>query len=147
MNNIDHDDDDAVGRLDDGALEVTRLRMLRDGDERLELVLRHLVIRGLPMIGRVCADRAQALGLSDAQRQAAIEDAGVRLLLRLGLEERLPRVGAIAAHLAAECTDAQLSKPQGAPRLAVPQPQLRIVEQLGDALREGRIRRNDGRTS
>lgn len=148
MNEFDELDDAQMAGLDDLQLEVTRLFMVRSADSRLELVLRHLVLRGLAAITRVCDDAAAAHGLTGEQRAAAIEDASVRLTLRLRRAESLPSVGALAAHLAADCIAVQHPETETAPKLVARRPQLRVVnDELGKALHEGRIRRNDGQSS
>jgi len=148
MNEFDELDDAQMAGLDDLQLEVTRLWMVRSEDRRLELALRHLVLRGLPVIARVSADLGAGRGLTQEQRAAAAEDAGVRLTLRLGRAEPLPSVGSLAAQLAADCIAAQSSAPESAPKLVSRRPQLRVVnDELGKALREGRLRRNNGQSS
>jgi hypothetical protein len=148
MNEFDQLDEAQMAGLDDLQLEVTRLWMVRTNDNRLELALRHLVVRGLSAITRVCEDAAAARGLTAEQRAAAFEDASVRLTLRLGRAEALPSVGALAAQLAADCIAAQHPEAEPAPKLVPRRPQLRVVnDELGKALREGRVRRNDGKSS
>ncbi len=134
--------DAVLRRLDDTELEVLRCSMLRDRDERYEGVLRQLVIRGVPAIERVCRQGGEGLGLSATHIGQAIEDASARLILRLHRPEKLPAISSIAAHLAAQCIDAQ--KPQGhaPPRLAPERPKLRLVRND-----DRPINRNDWRTS
>jgi hypothetical protein len=139
--NFDRLDAAAIGALSDVELEIARLRMLHQSDERYELVLCHLVIRGLPVIVRVCHEGAEAGGLRADQRDAAVEDASVRLLLRANRLEQLPPVGAIAAQIAADCLSAQSRKRFAPSRLTAERPKLRAIEGLAPS----RALRNDWR--
>src|SRR4051794_2328886 len=106
-----HDSDrltDAVlAGMDDLALEVLRRSALREGDEHYELILRRLVVRGVPAIELVCREEGERHGLASTQIGLAIEDACARLLLRLHRPDELPSVSAMAAELARECIAAQ----------------------------------------
>jgi hypothetical protein len=53
----------------------------------------------------------------------------------------------VAAEIAAACVDAQEPEAPAPPRLVPRHPQLRAAQQLGDALKRGRLRRNDWRNS
>jgi hypothetical protein len=118
---------DAVLRgLDDAALEVLRRSTLREGDERYELILRRLVVRGVPAIELVCREEGERRGLSRMQIGLAIEDACARLLLRLHRPDKLPSVSATAAELARDCIAAQQPPPEPPP-LVDEQPRLRLV--------------------
>lgn len=118
---------DAVLRgLDDAHLEVLRRSALRQGDEDYELILRRLVVRGVPAIELVCREEGEQRGLSSTQIGLAIEDACARLLLRLHRPDELPSVSAMAAELARECIAAQQPGPP-APPLVDEQPRLRLV--------------------
>ena len=108
-------DEDLLRGLDDLELEILRHQFLLDRDERFEPVLRLLVVRAVPTIERVCRERGVTLGLDRSKVGLAIEDASARLLLRLSRAEELPPVGAIAAHIAARCTDAQRPHLDGSP--------------------------------
>jgi hypothetical protein len=147
VRHFDTNDEHAFQRLDDAQLEVVRVEMIADGDERLELVIRVLVLRAVPAIERVCRKRGGDRGLSGAQIQKAIDDAAVRMLLRLKRPDRQSTVTAIAAELATACVDAQEPQPAATPRLASRRPELRVAEELGHAIKRGRIHRNDWRGS
>jgi hypothetical protein len=147
MYSFDRHDEHALRRLDDAALEEVRVQMVAHGGGRLEIVIRELVLRAVRTIESVCRTRGSDRGLSREQTLRSIDDASVRLLLRLGRPERQPPVTAVAAELAAACVDAQSSKPPAPPRLAPRRAQLRLADRLGDAIKRGRLRRNDWRSS
>jgi hypothetical protein len=147
MEHFDRHDEQAVRRLDDVALEEVRVQMIANGDGRLDVVIRELVLRAVRVIESVCRTRGDDRGLSREQILKAIDDASVRLMLRLARPDRQPAVPALAAEIAAACVDAQTPAPPTPPRLAPRRPELRVVEQLGDALKRGRLRRNNWRNS
>lgn len=147
MENFDRHDDHAFRRLDDLQLEILRAEMIADGDERLEVVIRSLVLRAVSVIEKVCHARGTARGLSRDQILKSIDDASVRLLLRLQRPDRQPAITAVAAEIAAACVDAQEPQPAATPRLAPRRPELRLAQGLGDALKEGRLRPNNWRSS
>lgn len=147
MENFDPHDELALRRLDDLALEEVRVQMVSDHDSRLDVVIRELVLRALRVIGSVCGARGEDRGLSRQQILKAIEDASGRLLLRLARPDRQPAVTAVAAEIAGECVAAQVPETPAPSRLATPQPTLRVVKELGEALKRGRLRRNDWRNS
>jgi len=147
MEHFDRHDEHALRRLDDWALEEVRVQMVADGDGRLDVVIRELVLRAVRVTESVCRTRGTNRGLSREQVLHAIDDASVRLLLRLKRPDRQPAVSAVAAEIAAGCVDAQTPAAPAPPRLAPRRPQLRVAEQLGDALRRGRLRRNNWRNS
>jgi len=142
---MEHDrhDEHALRRFDDVQLEAVRSEMIRDRDERLELVIRALVLRAVPVIERVCRKRGTDRALSRAQISKAIEDASVRMLLRLNRPDRQPPVTALAAEIAVACIDAQEPRSPTLPRLATRRPDLRLTNALGDAVNDGRVRPND----
>ncbi len=147
MTRFDTNDEHAFRHLDEAQLEVVRAGMIADGDERLELVIRVLVLRAVPVIERVCRKRGSDRGLTATQIHKAIDDASVRMLLRLKRPDRQPAVIAIAAEIATACVDAQEPQPAAAPRLASRRPDLRLAGELGDALERGRIHPNDWSSS
>ncbi|MET0600601.1 MAG: hypothetical protein ABW167_01300 [Baekduia sp.] len=142
-----HADELALRRLDDLALEQVRVEMSADGDSRLDLVIRELVLRAVCTIESVCCTRGGNCGLSREQVMRAIDDASVRLLMRLKRPDRQSAVTAVAAEIAADCVDAQTPQEPIPARLAPSRPQLRVAEQLGEALESGRLRRRDWRSS
>jgi hypothetical protein len=147
MHNFDRDDEQALRRLDELALEEVRVQMVSDRDDRLEIVIQELVLRAVRAIESVCRTRGADRGLSREQVLRSIEDASVRLLLRLNRPDRQPAVTAVAADIAAKCVDAQTPAPSAPPRLAPRRAQLCLAEQLGDAVKLGRARRNDWKSS
>jgi hypothetical protein len=147
MEHFDRHDEHAFRRLYDLALEEVRVQMLTEGDGRLDVVIRELVLRAVRVIESVCRTRGTDRGLSREQILKAIDDASVRLLLRLKRYDRQPAVTAVAAEIAAACIDAQTPAAPAPPRLAPRRPQLRVAEQLGDALKRGGLRRNNWRNS
>jgi hypothetical protein len=148
MENFDrHDDERAVRRLDDLALEQVRVQMVADNDGRLDVVIRELVLRAVRVVESVCRTRGIDRRLSREQVLKAIDDASVRLLLRLKRPDRQPPVTAVAAEIAAACVDAQTPAVPAQPRLAPRRPELRVTDQLGDVLQRGRLRRNNWRNS
>jgi hypothetical protein len=148
MEHFDRQDDEfALRRLDDLALEEVRVQMVADEDGRLDMVIRELVLRAVRTIESVCRTRGADRGLSREQVLKVVDDASVRLLLRLRRPDRQPAVSAMAAEIAADCVNAQEPAAPAPPRLAPRRPQLRVADQLGDALKRGRLRRNDWRNS
>jgi hypothetical protein len=147
MENFDRHDELAIRHLDDVALEEVRLQMVADRDSRLDVVIRELVLRAVRVIESVCRTQGEGRGLSRQQILKSIEDASARLLLRLARHDRQPAVTAVAAEIAGECVAAQAPETPAPPRLATRQPRLRVVEQLGEALKRGRVRRNNWRNS
>jgi hypothetical protein len=115
MRDPQHQDEVLLRGLDDLELEIVRHQFLLDRDQRFEVALRLLVLRAVPVIERVCRERGVALGLGRSKVGLAIEDASARVLLRLSQPEELPPVGAIAAQIAAVCTDAQRPQLHGLP--------------------------------
>lgn len=141
-------DPDQLGRalsgFDNAQLEGLRLEFLRSGDSRLDVVLEHVVSRGLSELER--RTRRLAANLPVHKQRAAIEDATARLMLRLRRLEHLPAVDVLARQLAEECVQAQ-SPGSSPPKLAPRQPGLRLVsDALGQELRRGR-RPNHWRSS
>lgn len=147
MERFDRHDELALRRLDDLALEEIRVQMVPSRDDNLDFVVRELVLRAVRAIESVCRTRGAARGLSREQVLKAIDDASVRLLLRLQRHDRQPPVTALAAEIAAACVDAQTPAPPAPPRLAPRRPQLRLADQLDDALKRGRVSRNNWRDS
>lgn len=135
--------DSVLRGLDDAALEALRRSTLREGDdERYELILRRLVVRGVPAIELVCREEGQRRGLHRTQIGLAIEDACARLLLRLHRPDKLPSVSAMAAELARDCIAAQQPPSPTAAPLVDEQPRLRLVRRDGKPFSP-----NDWRTS
>lgn len=131
--------------LDDLQLELLRVEMLATRDERLEQLIRVLVLRAVPTIERVCSRRGRERKLGRVEVSKAIEDASARLLLRLARRDRIPAITAVATELAASCVAAQKQQPPL--RLASRRPELRVVQGLGEALKENRLRPNDWKSS
>jgi hypothetical protein len=144
MGRIDRHEED-FRSLDDLQLESLRVEMLNQKDERLEVVIRVLVMRAVPVIERICRLRGGELGLGRIEINRAIDDASARLLLRLARPERIAAISVLAARIAASCV--QVQRPQPAPRLAPRRPRLRVVDRLGDAVQEGRVKPNDWTSS
>jgi hypothetical protein len=144
MGQSDRHEKDFQG-LDDLQLESLRVEMLNDKDERLEALIRVLVMRAVPMIERICRVQGDDLGLGRIEINRAIEDASTRILLRLARPEGIAAISALAARTATSCIQAQ--QPQPTPRLAPRRPQLRVVNQLGDAVQKGHVKPNDWTSS
>jgi hypothetical protein len=147
MEHFDPHDEFALRRLDDLSLEELRMQTAVGRDGNLELVIRELVLRAVRVIESVCRTRGEDRGLTREQILRATDDASVRLLLRLKRADRQGAITAVAAEIAAACVDAQTPAESTPPRLASRRPQLKVAEQLGDALRDGRLRRNNWRNS
>lgn len=147
MYNFDRNSEQFLRRLDDLALEEVRAQMVLDGDERLDFVIRELVLRAVRAIETVCRSRGADRGLSREQVLKSIDDASVRLLLRLKRDDKQPPVTAVAAEIAAACVDAQVPEAPAPPRLAPRRASLRIADRLGDAVDRGDLRRNNWRNS
>lgn len=143
MENFDPRDELALRRLDDLALEEVRVQMIADRGARLDVVIRELVLRAVRVIESICRTQGTERDLSNEQILKAIEDATARLLLRLARPDRLRGVTALGAEIADECVAAQTPQPTASPRLASRQPKLLVVDQLGDAVKRGRLRRNN----
>jgi hypothetical protein len=116
--------------LDDLDLEARRLASLRAGDEGIEAVVVVLCVRAVPVIERVCRERGASRGIHPERTLLAIEDAAARLALKLYRLAPLPPIGAIAAQLAAACTDAQPIGDGNRNQLAVRRPNLVLVRDL-----------------
>lgn len=144
MGRIDRHEEGFQG-LDDLQLESLRFAMLTHNDERLEAVIRVLVMRAVPVIEKICRVQGGELGLGRIEINRAIEDASARLLLRLARPERLATISILAARIGTSCVQAQ--QPQPAPRLASRRPQLRVVDQLGEAIQKKRVKPNDWTSS
>lgn len=149
MENFDFDcqDERALRHLDDVALEEGRVQMVADNDSRLDIVIRELVLRATRAIESVCRQRGIDRGLSRDQILKSIDDASVRLLLRLKRPDRQAAVTAVAAEIAASCVDAQEAEAPTTPRLAARPPELRFASEIGDALKRGHLRHNNWRKS
>jgi hypothetical protein len=149
MENFDFDrhDEYALRRLDDVELEEGRVQMVADDDSRLDIVIRELLLRSTRAIESVCQERGIGRGLSRGQILKSIEDASVRLLLRLKRPDRQAAVTAVAADIAASCVDAQEPEAPTAPRLAARYPELRFPDEIDDVLKRGPLRHNSWRKS
>ena len=147
MARFDSHDEQAFRHLDDAELEIVRVEMIADRDERLELVIRALILRAVPVIERVCRRRGSDRGLTATQIQKAIEDASARVLLRLARPDHQPAVSAVAVEIATACVEAQEARSPAPPRLASRRPELRLADELGEAVKRGRISPNDWRSS
>jgi len=147
-NRPDRLDEAALRGLDDLALEGLRFDLLRDDDVRYEHVVEHLLARGIRAIERLASELGQLRGLGAEQHARVVVDASVRLQLRLARVERLPSVETLAGQLTVACCDAVSPAPFERPRLAARRPQLRTIEsEIGDAVREGRLKPNRGEQS
>jgi hypothetical protein len=148
MNEPDRLSESALRQLDDLQLEAVRLDLLRSDDERYELVVEHLLLRGIATIERVASQLCELRGASAEQLSDAVVDASLRLQLRLLRPVPLPSIDTLAAQLAGECVRALQIVPAERPRLAARPPRLRAMEtQLGDALRSGRLKPKGGQDS
>ncbi len=148
MNDPDRLDEAALRRLNDMQLESLRYRLLSEGDVRYEHAAEHLLVRGIAAVERVARELCEMRGVGREQLTKAVVDASLRLQMRLAREEKLPSVESLAGQLATQCVDALGPEPTQPPRLASRPPQLRSIEtQLGDALRDGRVRRKGGTDS
>lgn len=147
MENFDFDRgvEYALRRLDDGELEEGRVQMVADNDSRLDIVIRELALRATRAIESVCRRRGIDRGLSRDQILKSIDDASARLLLRLTRPDRQAAVTAVAAEIAASCIDAREPEAPTAPRLAARRPELRLADEIGDALKRGHLRQNNWR--
>jgi hypothetical protein len=144
MRQIDRHEEDFQS-LDDLQLESLRVEMLIHNDERLETLIRVLVMRAVPVIENICRLQGGELGLGRIEINRAIEDASARLLLRLARPEPVAAISTLAARIGASCMQAQQQQP--APRLAPRRPKLRVVDQLGEAVQKKRLKPNDWTSS
>ena len=142
----DRIDEAALRCLDDIALEDGRVWMVADEDPRLDLVLRELMLRATQAIESVCRNRGSDCGLSREQVMKSIEDASVRLLLRLMRGDRQAPVTAVAAEIAASCVDAQERQTWPEPRLAARRPVLRVADEPSAEIKRAPVRNNNWRT-
>jgi hypothetical protein len=147
MAEFDPIEERAVEMLDDVQLEAVRMETVADEDERFEVVLWNLCLRGVAVIERVCRSRGEAHGLSEQEIEVAIEDAAARMLLRLSRVEPQPQIHALAAEIAAGCVEHIKPLDREAPRLAPRSPELRLVGDINEAIGSGQIRANDWRNS
>jgi hypothetical protein len=132
MTRLDLNASRTLNLLDDLELEDRRLALLRAGDEGIEAVVVVLCVRAVPVIERICRERGASRGVHPERILLAIEDAAARLALKLHRLGPLPPVGAIAAQLAATCTDAQPLGERNRNQLAVRRPNLVLVRDLGE---------------
>lgn len=148
MNYPDRLDEAALRRLDDMQLESLRYRLLSEGDVRYEHAVEHLLVRGIAAIERIARELCELRGVGREQLTKVVVDATLRLHMCLSREEKLPSVEILAGQFATRCVDALAPAPIQPPRLASRPPQLRSIEtQLGDALRDKRVRRKGGTDS
>jgi hypothetical protein len=147
MAKFDPMEERAVEMLDDIQLEAARMETVADEDERFEVVLWNLCLRGVAVIERVCRTHGEARGLSEQEVEIAIEDASARMLLRLSRVDPQPQIHALAAEIAAECVEHIKPLDREAPRLASRSPELRLVGDINEAIGNGQIRANDWRSS
>jgi hypothetical protein len=147
MAEFDPIEERAIEMLDDLQLEVVRVETVAANDERFEVILWNLCLRGVAVIERVCRTRGEASGLSEQEIELAIEDAAARLLLRLSRAEPQPQVHALAAEIAAACVERSWPSQRSAPRLTPQTPQLRLVSGLDEAIESGRVHPNDWENS
>jgi hypothetical protein len=147
MAEFDPIEEKAVEMLDDVQLEAVRAETVVANDERFEVVLWNLCLRGVAVIERVCRTRGEASGLGEQEIELAIEDASARLLLRLSRVEPQPQVHALAAEIAAACVERSWPLQKSAPRLSPRTPQLRFIRGFEEAIETGQVRPNDWENS
>lgn len=147
MAEFDPIEEKAVEMLDDAQLEAVRGETVAANDERFEVVLWNLCLRGVAVIERVCRTRGEACGLSEQEIELAIEDASARMLLRLSRLEPQPQVHVLAAEIAVACVERAWPLQKNAPRLSARTPQLRLIKGLDEAIETGLARPNDWENS
>lgn len=134
--------DAVLAALDGREVEMRWRQALAAGELTLVVVLaRQLVLRGLPVIEQTCRLRAESAGLDRCECERAIEEASIKLLLRLLHDGSWSNLGALAAGIAAACLDAPRRERETSGLVPL-RPTLRLVAEAptlpGRELREER---------
>jgi hypothetical protein len=123
--------DAALAALTDPEVETRWRQALASDDREMVVVLaRQLVLRALPLIEETCQLRAERAGLDQCECEHAIEEASMKLLLRLLHDNSWSSLGALAAGIARTCLD-QPRRRRSAIGFVPLRPRLRIVPRGG----------------
>lgn len=135
--------DAALAALANREVEARWRQALADGERETVLVLaRQLVLRSLPVIEQACQLRAERAGLDGGECERAIDEASIKLLLRLLHDDCWSSLGALAATVASACLDQP--RRRGDAALVALRPRLRLVGSAGTPqLRERQQERED----
>jgi hypothetical protein len=168
MNPFESSDPHYLARADERSLEVSRHELVVNCDDRREAVIDELQRRGTPIIATETVRLGRANRLSPQQIIAAGEEATANLAMRLRRPLNLRPITPLARELAQEAIRARAPEGARPPRLTSRPPDLREVRenppvgpekkpippaprsieaQLADALRRGKIKRNNPQTS
>jgi hypothetical protein len=168
MNSFGSSDPSSLSGADERSLELWRYELVVNCDDRREPVIDELLRRGTAVVTRETVRLGRAAGLAREHILAASEEATITLAMRLRRTTRLTPITALARELADEAVRARAPEAGSPPRLVSRPPELRpIIEkladeagrtqtppsgasldtQLADALRRGRIKRNNPETS
>ena len=116
--------DAALAALADREVETRWRQALAAGEQEMIVVLaRQLVLRGLPVIEQTCLLRA---GLDRWECERAIEEASIKLLVRLLHDRSWSNLSALAAGIAAGCLDGPHRRREAIATVPV-RPRLRLV--------------------
>lgn len=119
--------DAALAAVADREVERRWRVALEAGEPGLVVVLaRQLVLRVLPVIEQTCWLHAERSGLERAQCERVIDEASIKLLLRLLHDRSWPSLPALAAAIAHSCLNAPRREAAGA-RFPL-RPRLRLLE-------------------
>lgn len=118
--------DASLATLDNHEVEALWRKTVASNDQVNRLMLaRQLVLRALPVIEQTCRLCGRRVGLDGWACERAIEEASIKLMLRLLHDVRWSSLGAVAASMAR--TVIQQARPRGNGRVVVSRPQLRVV--------------------
>lgn len=123
--------DAALAALADDEVETRWRQALASDEQEMVVVLaRQLVLRALPVIEQTCRLRAESAGLDRCECEQAIEEASIKLLLRLLHDGCWSSLGALAAGIAQACLDRPRHR-ENAIALVSLRPRLRLVAGAG----------------
>lgn len=123
--------DAALAALANREVEARWRQALADGERETVLVLaRQLVLRSLPVIEQTCLLRAERAGLDGGECERAIDEASIKLLLRLLHDDCWSSLGALAATIASACVGQPRRRRDDVPLVAL-RPRLRLVAGAG----------------
>ena len=118
--------DAALAAATDREVERRWREALEAGEQGLALVLaRQLVLRLLPVVEQTCRLRGARIGLEQSECERLIDEASIKLLLRLLHDSSAPSLPALAAAITRASLDAPRREPVGA-RFPL-RPRLRLV--------------------
>jgi hypothetical protein len=129
MNDPLHRLDARYAALDEATLMALFEKATREHDaQALEPLVRQLVLRAVPVVGRTVREFGETRGLADADLALVEDEALTKLMLRLGRGLPLPSIRALAYEIARACAEDPERRPAPVPKTAQPRPSLRVVD-------------------